>query len=546
MPAIDRRSLLKGVGAVGASSLVEGTPGLAASARKQPNIVLIVSDQERSPGDLPTGFTRRHFDRLRERAVSFTQYHTPTAPCAPARAVLYTGLHTQKNGIVANPGSGLTRDLDPRIPTLGSYLRSAGYRTFYKGKWHLSHIAASREGPLYRTAEDALEPYGFSQFNYHGDPTGHAWSGLREDYAIACEAADLIGRLAISDAPWFVAVNFVNPHDIMFFDATGEQHATRAVRNLISPMRGAPSAPPFDRRWNLPLPASFGRDDLANKPETQRLEMEYLDLVYGHMPLSNEQAWQRFQDYYLNCLTHLDANLGIVLDALTRHRMIDRTMVIYTSDHGERGGAHGLRQKGGDMYRENLRVPLLVSHPDGARGAETTSLASSLDIVPTIAAFAGGWDRSDHAFPGVSLAPVVGRAASKTARDHRGILFNYEVRMRDSMSEARARLTGKPLPDGSPPDRILMRGIHTGNYKFARYFRPDEHHLPQSRSELRERNDLELYDVKADPDELINLADDAAHSGRVEALNRQLNDLIGVEVGTDDGTVLAAAVGTPA
>jgi arylsulfatase len=541
MTDFDRRTMLVGTGVLSATAVL---PAIGAPRRSRPpNIVMIVSDQERSPYDLPSGFSRRHFDRLRARSLSFSRFHSPTAPCAPARAILYTGMQTQQNAVVANPGSGNSQDLDPAIGTLGTRLRSLGYKSFYKGKWHLSTIDAGRNGSTYKTSRDALEKYGFSDFNYSGDPTGYAWTGLREDGAIAADAAKLIGRLADVAEPWFVAINFVNPHDIMFLDATGQQHKSRAQTNLISPMLAPPPIPTFEKHWKFPLPGSFGRDDLSTKPNTQKIEREYLDLVYGHMPLDDIASWQRYQDYYLNCLTHLDESLGIVLNALDRHRLTDNTIIIYTSDHGERGGAHGLRQKGGDMYRENLCLPLLIAHPDGARGVDTESLGSTMDILPTLLEFADPANLAptlETNIKGISLSPVVGNQSAITERDKKGVLFNFEVNMRWSIAQTRSRLTGNKFTGDATPDRVLMRGIHVGSYKFARYFRPGEHHLPLDLQSLRRHNDLELYDVKTDVHELYNLAELPDREQLIVDLNDRLNRLIKHEIGVDDGSVFRA------
>ena len=86
--------------------------------------------------------------------------------------------------------------------------------------------------------------------------------------------------------------------------------------------------------------------------------------------------------------------------------------------------------------------------------------------------------------------------------------------------------------------RGAIRSWFDGRYRFTRYFSPRQHHLPQTLSELRQRNDIELYDTKEDPDELTNLADDPKHEGLLEDLNQRLNALIEKEVGEDNGSML--------
>jgi arylsulfatase A-like enzyme len=551
MAELDRRATL---GALASLPLAQGAVAATrrGSSARRPNILLIVSDQQRSWVDLPDRLPLPALSALRRAGTGYRNHYSHTAPCAPARAVLYTGRHTQANGVVANPGSGESPDLSPDIPTLGTMLRASGYRTFYKGKWHLSTIKAQRQGALFATSRDALEPYGFSDYTYDGDPTGYAWTGYTQDAAIAADAVALLDRLDRDEAaaPWFCAVNFVNPHDIMFFDATGEQSRTRTVSNLISPLKGAPPAAPYLDAWDLPLPRSFA-DTLADKPEAHRLEAAYLDLVYGKMPKDDLRAWRANQSYYFNCIRDLDSRLGQVLTAVrARPALRDNTIIVFTSDHGERAGAHGLRQKGGDIYKENLRVPLIITHPDARGGVETDALSSTVDLAPTLLGFAGADASAWPDLPGVDLGATVGDRRARTARDQRGILFNYEVRAHWSLEKTAERLKAtaagrQPTPDPAPfeGDRVLLRGLHDGRFKFARYFRPDAHHTPRDLADLRARNDLELYDTQADPDEMRNIAGLATALGDVERLMTALNALVALEVGLDDGTVFRRRVG---
>lgn len=552
MSELDRRTALGALAALPVATQVAAAPGRGPRPRR-PNILLIVSDQQRSWVDLPDRLPLPSLSALRRAGTGFRNHYSHTAPCAPARAVLYTGQHTQANGVVANPGSGESPDLSPDIPTLGTMLRAAGYRTFYKGKWHLSTIKAQRQGALFATSRDALEPYGFSDYTYDGDPTGYAWTGYTQDAAIAADAVALLDRLdreADGGAPWFCAVNFVNPHDIMFFDATGEQSRTRTVSNLISPLKGAPPAVPYLDAWDLPLPRSF-TDDLYDKPESHRLEAAYLDLIYGKMPKDDLRAWKANQSYYFNCIRDLDARLGQVLAAVReRPAMRDNTVIVFTSDHGERAGAHGLRQKGGDIYKENLRVPLVITHPDAKGGVETDALSSTIDLAPTLLGFAGADASTWPALSGVDIGETVGNASARTARDHRGILFNYEVRIRWSLEKTAERLKAiaagrQPVPDPSPfeGDRVLIRGVHDGRFKFARYFRPNEHHTPVDVDDLRARNDLELYDTRADPDEMRNIAGLEYANGEVARLMISLGELVSREIGRDDGSVFRRRAG---
>jgi arylsulfatase len=218
-------------------------------------------------------------------------------------------------------------------------------------------------------------------------------------------------------------------------------------------------------------------------------------------------------------------------------------------------GAHGLRQKGPFMYQENVRVPFVVRHPDVRSGFSTEALGSAVDLVPTLLDLAGADAKRVAAlYPqlrGVSLAGAVSARDGRTERDRRGVLFNYDTthyvdsdfaaRLVDSGTTANRHMPiaalfaiGQPMPSRHNP--ALFRGIHDGRHKFARYFKPAEHHVPTDWDTLVGHNQLELYDTQADPDEIVNLAanPDAAKPTLL-AMNERLNALVATEVGADLG-----------
>ncbi len=220
------------VGAGGLSTVASATTPQPSNAsaimrRKRPNILLILSDQEQSFVNLPEILPLPGHQRLLRQGVGFANHHVTTTPCGPSRSVIYTGLHTQETGIYTNPNQAPHPQLSPKLKTIGHMLREQGYFTAYKGKWHLSLFPERSETSIARPSlSSALEPYGFADFNFDGDHTGHTWTGFRQDHATAAAAIDALGRLkklADEGTSWCLAVNFVNPHDIMFFDATGKQ-----------------------------------------------------------------------------------------------------------------------------------------------------------------------------------------------------------------------------------------------------------------------------------------------------------------------------------
>lgn len=564
---MNRRELLKLAGLTTAGAALSGpllaeqqteAPVVRPRRRGKPNILLIVTDQERSFQDLPDELPLPGHEQLVAQGVTLANYHANTTPCSPSRSVMYTGQHTQKTLIVANHGLPPFNDLSTDLPTLGHMLREQGYTTAYKGKWHLSHVPGDSNLTygVVETNEKVLEPYGFGDYNLGGDPHGSHLTGYLYDRLTASDAARWLHEHRDDEAPWMLAVNFVNPHDVMFYSANAEQERSRLRSNFLGPMSPGPMGGVYDRFWDLPLPRSFHADDLSDKPWVQHADVQLCNAFYGRLAAEDEAAWKGLQSYYFNCIRDVDQSILQVLDALRSTGLDEDTIVVLTADHGEMAGAHRLRQKGPHMYRENTRVNFIVRHPDLRGGVSRDALGSSVDLVPTLLEFAGVTPAQQRErYPqlaGVSLCESLGGASGRSERDELGHLFNYGVAMyidpeftvqvirnQDQvtpwsvLSEALKNFQLGP----SRANRALFRGVHDGRYKFARYFAPRDHHIPEDFENLVGRNDLELYDTQEDPDELNNLAKDPqAHRELLLRLNAQTNALIRREIGTDDGS----------
>ncbi len=555
---VQRRRVLKGLAA--AATLAPFSIPAMGRARP-PNILFIVGDQQRDWQDLPTQLDLPARDWLAQRGALFQNYQVHTTPCSPSRSTMYTGLHTQHTRMISNHGAPPFPEMAP-VRTVGHLLREHGYITAYKGKWHLSSIGhgANLDYGRYPSTRDALEPFGFSDFNDDGDPHGVTLTGYKYDAQIAAQAAQwLYERGRDSEKPWFLAVNFVNPHDVMFYDdADRRQTRTRLDADYLSPLAPPPREGLYAKDWDVPLPRSWYEADPTKNVWSQRSYVDFCDMVFGEIPPDDEARWRRYQSYYFNCIRDVDRRVMTVLQALEQNGLADNTMVIFTADHGEMAGAHKLRQKGPHAFKENIRVPLAIVHPDAPGGVQTAALGGSLDLVPTILAAAGVSDaRRVERHPelkGVDLLPAVTRADARTQRDTLGHLYDYNTTLYLDPPFARTLIDSgyKANPLGmlrasidlrqlgpSLDNRGFFRGVFDGRYKFVRYFAPSQHHTPEDWATLIQHNDLELYDTQADPDELVNLATDAeAHRERILELSAQTNALVAREIGVDDGAEL--------
>ncbi|MBP1602759.1 MAG: putative arylsulfatase (modular protein), partial [Acidobacteria bacterium] len=473
-------------------------------------------------------------------------HHCTTTVCTPSRSVMLTGRHTPHTRMFDNTNFAWIDDMkaDPKtLPTIGHMLRDLGYHTAYKGKWHLSEFPA-------KGSREAMEPYGFSEYQDWGDVQGGPMDGAQKDSKIADEAVEWLAKRAPEVAaakPWFMTVNFVNPHDVMFYDTDGT--GTVQAKSMF-PIFSAPDTPLYRQKWSTTLPASFF-DDLKGQPPAVRSYMHLCDVYYGRIPMERRDMWHNHVNYYLNCHLDVDRHIGAVLDALEASGQADNTIVIFTADHGEQGGAHHLRQKGSVAFQETVNVPLVIADPRHPGASRTDAVGSHLDLVPTILAFAGLSEAErrkrypllkGHDLSGVVRDPAsVGPRGNSEKPGARNAVKVFDMAAHQAGQEFHRGMEAfKGLVNeiGVPnlEKRELFRGIFDGRYKLVRYFGMGNYNLPASVQQLLADNDVALYDLLLDPEEMENLANPTHpkyDEKLLSAMNQKLNALINEEIGED-------------
>jgi arylsulfatase len=558
---ISRRDFLaKAPAMLGTASLLGA--GLARPARAATpayNILFVFTDQERFARPTPAGLSLPGHDRLAQTGVTFTNHQVGAVMCSPSRAILLTGLQTPDNGIFENLNMPWVPNLSTGVPTIGHMLRRAGYYTAYKGKWHLTREFDQPEPDRLLTSE--MESYGFADYNSVGDLVGHTLGGYEFDDLIADSAVTWLRRkgrpLNEQGKPWALTVSLVNPHDIMYFntDLPGEK-PVQDTGQLIFRAALNPEHSFYKPRWEVPLPASL--EQRLDQPGRPRAHGEYQrgwDALLGHIPPEPDR-WRRFNDFYVNSLRAVDLKLERLLAELDALDLTRRTIVVFTADHGEMAGAHGLRNKGPFAYSENIHVPFQLVHPDVAGGQSCQALSSHIDVAPTLLSMAGVaagkvGDVAGRDLPGKDLTAALakpGAAGVNALREsvlftYSGIMFNDGMVMEQVAATIAAGENPKDpavlAKRGIKPDlgkRGTMRTVFDGRYKFSRYFAPIERNHPDSLHELFGNNDVELFDTQADPQEMTNLAAPSGeHAALTLAMSNKLEAAIKAEIGVDDG-----------
>ena len=530
------------------------------------NIVFILTDQERHfrAGELPADYRLPAHERLAQRGVVFENHRINSCVCTSSRSVIYTGQHIQHTRMFDNTNFPWIQSMSTDLKTLGHLLREAGYYTAYKGKWHLTRefetentLAAPKK---FFTEE--MEAYGFSDYMGVGDIIAHTQGGYLHDGIIAAGAASwLRGKaadLAKEQKPWFLAVNLVNPHDVMFYD-TDEPGQPVQGKNALSHLAGDPPHENYAKQWDFELPESFAQAlDAPGRPAAHIDHTKGNDAYTGPIPVEDTWRWRKRHNFYLNALRDVDRNIMTVLDELEDRGMLSNTIVILTADHGELGGAHQMSGKGATTYREQNNVPLIVSHPAFAGGKRCKAVTTHLDLAPTLISMTNASADKKAAITkhlrGKDFSPVLEapeQASLDTVRDGQLYCFNmfasldgdFLLKARDLIKEGGPE---KFKAAGLHPDmtkRGAIRGVFDGRYQFTRYYSPKQHNRPTTLEELFALNDVELYDHQNDPHELDNLAlDPQKHADLLLAMNAKLNRLIDEEVGEDVGQMLPGGI----
>ncbi|OJY18730.1 MAG: arylsulfatase [Pandoraea sp. 64-18] len=566
-----RRAFLKTTGAAllstSISNLVPATAAPTQHIAKSPpaspptgyNVLFILVDQERYFDEWPMPVPGR--EKLKRRGISFVNHQIASCVCSPSRSNIYTGRHMQHTGIFDNAGLPWQPDLGQDVRTVGHMMKDAGYHSAYFGKWHLSATMHESRSPYDAPVADyakTMRVYGFDDYFGVGDLVGAAHGGYMYDGTTTEAAVTWLrnrrpnaSTSETSAKPWFLAVNLVNPHDAMWFDPAPSDKGHAG----LLPTRGAPNDKLYETPWrNVPLPPSRKQPlNGQGRPAAHAMYGAAHAALIGRFDFSDRSVGL-YQDNYLNCIRDCDRHVARILEELDNLGIADQTVVILTSDHGELGGYHQMIDKGANAYRQQNHVPFIVAHPAYEGGKQCSAITSHVDIAPTLLALAGLPEEKVRAIAGKAS---VGRSFAHLLKApdtapvdavRPAALFNYAMLLYYD-SEWMLAEFNTMRQRGVPPQEMhrracalqpnltlrgAIRSVFDGRYRFSRYFALSDFNRPTTLDALMQHNDLELYDLQSDPDEMNNLASQPGRYGtELLAMNGKLNALIDAEVGED-------------
>jgi arylsulfatase A-like enzyme len=467
MPPRTRRAFLKSATAAGAAALAAplvSPISSRAAAAARPNLIFFLGEGARWDESSLAGnriLKTPHIDRIGRDGVVFENAFCINSLCLPARATILSGLYSHTTGAVDNQHS----KVPARFPIVTDLIRRAGYEVAFIGKSHV-------EGALMDHYWDYY--FGFSGQADYLNPV--VVEGVKGKFGRARRYNEYVDDLLTRKAVAWLSQRPARPFCLFIWFYAPHAPFDRPMR-MVNDFNGVP----------IPKPVSFD-EYLSGYPGKPRGVVEALNKIGAQFlqrdaPRSLEEL---VKDHYCGIESN-DEDIGQVLAILEKQRILDDTVVVWSSDHGFFLGEHRFYDKR-LMYEPSIRIPLMIRYPPRiGRGTSSDRMALNLDLAPTLL------DLVQVPVPqhlqGKSLMTLVANPKVPWRTD-----WLYEYYEYPGNEEVRP-----------------CRGVRTERYKYIHYFAAPE--------------EFELYDLEADPAEMRNLHGDPAHAGLVRQLAARLEEL---------------------
>ena len=484
------------------------------------NILFIMCDQFRADylgcAGHPTIKTP-NIDKLAARGVRFSRTYCQSPICGPSRASIYTGRYMSSHGV----GSNFT-PLRVGEKNIGHHLDPLGVNTVLVGK---SHIFADREGMARlgvdpesdigkhhaqggfspHERDDGIHPdtmvrpgVPYNEYlkdkGYDDDANPWHWTanavdtdqGVRSGYFN--DIVDRPARVSDEDSE----TPYMTRRAMEFLDADDGERPWMLHLSYIKPHWPYVAPAPYHEMYgaNDVIPAVKSQGE---REDPNPLAKFFMDRVAGKT-FSRDDAREKIIRAYMGLITQVDDQLGLLFDFLKERGLLENTMIVFTADHGDYLGDHWMGDK--DYFHDpSVKIPLIIADPspeaDGTRGTTDASLVEAIDLIPTFVDSFGGVPE-DHVLEGRSLMPKL-RGEDVAWRDQAISEYDYSCQV------------FQPETGRSPRDcRSYMVVTEDWKYIHAPGYAPV------------------LFDLKNDPEELIDLGRDPAHSATVQGMFNRL------------------------
>ena len=445
-----------------------GAPASGQAPAAKPNLLVVMTD------DLETDDLKAlpSVRRLAELGTTFSSSFVGYSLCCPSRATYLTGQYNHNNGVLSNapPDGGFGR-LD-HSNTLPVWLQAAGYHTTHIGKYLNGYENASFHTTVPPGYSDwqglAIGTYRMYDYSINDNGTLVPYGTAPADYqtdVLANRAVAAIRERARSPQPFYLKFSPLAPHGsgaVAGHNGMGPDPAPRH--------RGAFAGEPLD------VGPAYDEVDVRDKPASIRQLPRISAQARAGIDTRNRRR--------LASLLAVDEAITLMVDELRAAGELDQTIIAFTSDNGWQEGEHRVVQGKVRVYEPSIRVPLIIRGPGFAAGAVAPAMAINVDLPHTLAAAAGA---------------VPGRVQD-----------GLDLR---EVARGSARALARPLLNetGAPglSNRNFHQAIRTGTHKYVEYA----------------NGERELYDLRSDPDELVNVAGDPAQAETLAQLDARLEVL---------------------
>lgn len=473
-----RLRFLVGIVFILAVSLAAGCRRNAAApaAAKRPNVLFILLDDLRWDTVGYAGHPNLktpNIDRIANEGVNFRNAFATTSLCSPSRASLLSGLYAHRHGVTNN-----FTEFPAALDSFPRALQRAGYATAYVGKYHMGeNNDQPRPGFDYFVTHKGQGQYFGTEFNFNGErretPDGY-YTTVVTDIALEWLKRDRAGK------PWMLILGHKAPHSFYTPEAK-YAHVFDDVR--------------------VPYPSSAF--ELKDKPAWIKERMYTWHGIYGPLfdwrkkfPDDRPEAVRDFENMvhaYWATVLSVDDNVGRLRAWLEQTGQLENTIIVFVGDNGLLQGEHGMVDKR-TMHEPSIRIPMAVRYPGLTATARVIDQqVLTVDMAPSLLELTGTPPLQN--IDGRSWVPLV-RSGDPGWRTSWFYYYNYEKEF---------------------PYTPNVRGVRTDSWKYVHY--PHGDGTP-------DRHMAELYDLKKDPEERVNLIADPSHADTLSALRTELEKLM--------------------
>ncbi|WP_165452240.1 sulfatase-like hydrolase/transferase [Paenibacillus thalictri] len=449
-----------------------------------------------------------NMDKLADQSVVFEHAYVTQPVCTPSRASLLTGLYPHVHGCIAN---NIPLDMElPCLPEMGDF---SDYRTGYFGKWHLGDEVFPQHG--FRKWVSYEDSYRMGYSNGRDQKIHSSYhhylveQGFKPD-KIAKDGFEFFSRDYCARLPEEHGKPAYTAREVTRFIRENEDNPFIAYVNFLEPHM--PYFGPRDEQYDpdkVVLPANFGHMLSEEHPlKTRLFHQAYLEYGHSGLSLQTEDDWRKMIAHYWGLVSLVDTHLGVILQTLEDCGLADRTIVVFTSDHGDMMGSHRLLAKC-VMFEEAIKVPLLLKVP-GLKPARIREPVSQIDLVPTLLEALG--QHTSAPLQGESLLPFLQGQAARV-RDHVFVEWNgSECGLEGHLQKGFMLPCWNHMATEEQAERAIGAKVRT-------VITPD-----MWKYNFSSIGEDELYNLNDDPAETCNLIGDAAYQMRVFQMREKIKE----------------------